>query len=357
MSDIFISYASEDRDAARQLAKALETHGWSVWWDRTIPAGRTFVEVIDEAMTKARCVVVAWSATSIKKNWVLEEAQDGLDRGILVPVFIEQVTPPRGFRRIQAADLGDWDGSVQAPEFRHFVTDLTGILGPPPQVAADKTQDMPRKPAGDKRTEARQPSPTSRDAKTAPEDRGTPEASIAKLDEPAVQNKPPAKARKGRGIRLVVLVIVVVAVTLSVMVAVDRSTTDRAVPKTPRTTSRVAPPPVPKPPAPTSEPTTADSRAWLGVRIQDVAPEAATSMGLDKPRGGMVVEVVPDAAAASAGLRVGDVILEVNRQRIERSSDLARLVGNLQPGTTVVLLVRRETHSLFVTVTLAAKKK
>ena len=46
MADIFISYASEDRLRAEPLAKALEEQGWSVWWDRTIPPGETFDQVI-----------------------------------------------------------------------------------------------------------------------------------------------------------------------------------------------------------------------------------------------------------------------------------------------------------------------
>jgi len=362
MSDIFISYASEDRDTARQLAKALETHGWSVWWDRTIPAGRTFVEVIDEAMSKARCVVVAWSATSTKKNWVLEEAQDGLDRGILVPVFIEQVTPPRGFRRIQAADLSEWDGSVDAPAFRHFVNDLTGILGPPPQGAAGKTMETPREPTGDARKEARQPAPEAGAEISLPEERAIHrEAAPAKPEESGARSKPPGKVRKGRGIRLFFFVIVMVAVALSIMVVVERPKPDRVVSSAPRTPS-VAPaqapsPPVPRPPAPARDATTTESRAWLGVQTAEVTQEVATRMSLDRPRGAMVLRIVPETAAASAGLRVGDVILELNRQKIERQVDLARLISTLPPGTTVLLLIRRDKQFLFVTATLTAVKK
>jgi hypothetical protein len=46
MRDVFISYAKPDRDRAAELATALEAHGWSVWWDRKIPPGRTFDDVI-----------------------------------------------------------------------------------------------------------------------------------------------------------------------------------------------------------------------------------------------------------------------------------------------------------------------
>ena len=41
MGDIFISYAREDRNRIKPLAEALEKQGWSVFWDRTIPAGQT----------------------------------------------------------------------------------------------------------------------------------------------------------------------------------------------------------------------------------------------------------------------------------------------------------------------------
>jgi len=42
MADIFISYASEDRQRAGALAETLGARGWSVWWDREIPLGQSF---------------------------------------------------------------------------------------------------------------------------------------------------------------------------------------------------------------------------------------------------------------------------------------------------------------------------
>jgi hypothetical protein len=48
MADIFISYASPDRETARTLAERLGELGHSVWWDRTIPPGRQFDDVIQE---------------------------------------------------------------------------------------------------------------------------------------------------------------------------------------------------------------------------------------------------------------------------------------------------------------------
>jgi formylglycine-generating enzyme required for sulfatase activity len=133
MSDIFISYASEDRPRARTIAQALETEGWSVWWDRNIPAGKRFAQVIQEEIGKARCVVVLWSGISVTKDWVIEEASEGKKRQILVPVLVERVDLPWGFRLVQAADLSDWRGEPAHAMFRQLCQDISGLLGPAPK--------------------------------------------------------------------------------------------------------------------------------------------------------------------------------------------------------------------------------
>jgi len=133
MADIFISYAREDRARAQQLAQAVDAQGWSVWWDVVIPAGRTFDEVIDEAIEAAKCVIVLWSHTSVNSRYVRGEAHDADEHGILVPVLIEDnVRIPRAFRAIQAANLVGWDGTTTARSFLTFVDDIARLLGPPP---------------------------------------------------------------------------------------------------------------------------------------------------------------------------------------------------------------------------------
>ena len=133
MADIFLSYAKEDRDVARQIATLLGNAGWVVWWDRRIPAGRTWRSVLEEALQEMRCMVVLWSAHSIESDWVRDEADEARVRKKLVPVLIEAVNPPVGFRNIQAADLSDWDGSSNAPGVQQLLGDLESLIGKPVQ--------------------------------------------------------------------------------------------------------------------------------------------------------------------------------------------------------------------------------
>ena len=135
MSDIFISYAREDRARVASLAEALEGRGWSVWWDPHIPTGMRFDDVIEQALADARCIIVVWSASSIKSGYVRAEAGEGAERGILFPVMIEEVRPPLAFRQFQTAHLIDWSNEPHHPEFAKLVRDITVVLCPPPAPA------------------------------------------------------------------------------------------------------------------------------------------------------------------------------------------------------------------------------
>ena len=137
MSDIFISYASEERDRVLPLVNALEKTGWSVFWDRTIPAGKTWRQVIGSEIRACRSVLVVWTENSITSEWVLEEAETGKRRGILIPVLLDNVEPPFGFGNIQAANLAAWNGDTSSRAFTHLIADTATILGPAPTAAKE----------------------------------------------------------------------------------------------------------------------------------------------------------------------------------------------------------------------------
>lgn len=125
--DIFISYASADRSFAQSLAKALQDDGWSVWWDRVIPPGKSFDAVIEEALDAAKCVIVLWSKSSVASDWVKVEAAEAARRHILIPAIIDSTTIPLEFRRIQAASLVDWTGSADHLGFQSLVTSIAEL--------------------------------------------------------------------------------------------------------------------------------------------------------------------------------------------------------------------------------------
>ena len=137
MADVFISYASEDRERAGKLASALTAQGWSLWWDRKIIAGQAFDIVIERELESAKSVVVLWSKHSVGSEWVKNEASAAAERGTLVPALIDEVKLPLEFRRKQTADLTGWQGEphhagLQA--LREGIAALIGSEAPHPRV-------------------------------------------------------------------------------------------------------------------------------------------------------------------------------------------------------------------------------
>jgi hypothetical protein len=112
LADIFLSYASEDRETARLVAQVLEGQSWTVWWDRKIPAGVAFDEVIESEIGEAKSVVVLWSRNSAKSEWVKNEAASAVEQDKLIPVQIDDGKLPLEFRRRQTLSLSGWSGDA-----------------------------------------------------------------------------------------------------------------------------------------------------------------------------------------------------------------------------------------------------
>jgi hypothetical protein len=147
VAEIFISYARVDRERAQALAGALGREGWSVWWDRDIPPGRTFDDVIEEALAEARCVIVLWTRESIRSEWVKAEASEAARRRILVPVLADQVRPPLEFRRIQSASLIDWVSLGSNPDWSQLCQAVGGLVGQPAAQTAAHARAATSRPA------------------------------------------------------------------------------------------------------------------------------------------------------------------------------------------------------------------
>lgn len=125
MSRIFLSYARDDVDAAKQLAEGISQAGHDVWWDRHLHAGSRFTDEIERALKDAEAVVVLWSEASVGSAWVQDEAAEGRDSGRLVPVAIGSAKPPLGFRQFHTITLGGWNGHGR-PEVLNELLDAIG---------------------------------------------------------------------------------------------------------------------------------------------------------------------------------------------------------------------------------------
>lgn len=130
MSDIFFSYSSLDRERARIIAELLKKQGWSVWWDREIPIGERFEDVIERELDAAKCEIVLWSKDSVISKWVKTEASEGEARNILVPILLDDVKIPLAFRQIQTANLVDWDWKSPHQEFQRLLESVMKIVPP-----------------------------------------------------------------------------------------------------------------------------------------------------------------------------------------------------------------------------------
>ncbi len=76
-------------------------------------------------------------------------------------------------------------------------------------------------------------------------------------------------------------------------------------------------------------------RGWLGVYVQKLTPELATSLGLDEEEGALVSDVTPGSPAEKAGIKRGDVIIEYDGRKIDDINDLTTLAAVTSPGTEV----------------------
>ncbi|RYF92078.1 MAG: Do family serine endopeptidase [Caulobacteraceae bacterium] len=95
---------------------------------------------------------------------------------------------------------------------------------------------------------------------------------------------------------------------------------------------------------------TAVVRPWLGARVQAVTSNVAGSLGLEAPRGVLVADVWPGAAAERGGLRQGDVILTIGGEPVNDEGAVTYYFGNLKMGQTAALKVLRDGREQSLTV-------
>ena len=99
------------------------------------------------------------------------------------------------------------------------------------------------------------------------------------------------------------------------------------------------------------------NHGYIGIGISDVTPEEAKFFHVNNATGAVVTQVEPNSPGAKAGLKVGDVITELNGKAVSDAGELQVQVGEKQPGTTLHLKALRDGNPVEVSVTLAAMGK
>ena len=95
-------------------------------------------------------------------------------------------------------------------------------------------------------------------------------------------------------------------------------------------------------------------RALLGIRMLDITQQVKDQLSLESMEGVYVGEVISGSAADKAGMKAGDVIVQVDGRPINASSQLQEQIGRKNPGDQIIILVRRGHRSVSLQVTLTA---
>jgi TIR domain/PDZ domain len=310
MNEIFISYASKDRERARMIAAALGGHGWDVWWDREIPLGKAFDEIIENAIAEAKCVIVLWSAASAASEWVRNEASEGKRRGILVPVFIEQIEAPLAFRSLNGADLSAWSGNGGDAEFVRLIERVRELLG----------QERNESFAGGAQASRVQQTPTYKETQTKWGLKPWVLVSLAigvvgagiggyllKGGQPEPQPKEP------------------ITVPTKSEPGVDTTDMEKRIHDLVGTFGGAIP-------------ATSLAKGFhvpdLGMRIAFLTPEQSASTLGAMAAGAVVMEVESGRPMAKAGIHVGDVVVSISGKKIGSEDDLRQAIFKIGPGKT-----------------------
>ena len=365
MADVFISYASPDRERARLLADGLEQQGLSVWWDREIQPGRPFDDAIEEALNSALCVIVLWSHASVKSGWVKAEAGEAAEKRVLVPALIDRTRIPLRFRQFQAADLAAWNGATNDPEFCKLLASVGRLLGRPVRVAGQPLQ-MPPETGSQRQFAARwrlavaafailvvaavilasvwNPQVDVPSVVGQPLNQAMASIAAAKLTTGNVTHEPSAGSALGTVLRQEPVAGATAtrgsAVALVVVVAAPPSSS-RAAAATEQKSDPVAI---------LANPTSLGGLgmvmfevAELGLQVMFAGDESSVAALLSGAKGpGGVVMRVSSGPVQKAGLRAGDVITKIAGAPIAAENDLRVALRKIGPGITSFTIRRGE---------------
>jgi serine protease Do len=88
----------------------------------------------------------------------------------------------------------------------------------------------------------------------------------------------------------------------------------------------------------------------IGITVQELTPKLAESLGIEEVQGLIVSDINPGSAAAEAGILRGDIILEINREKVESIVQYRNALVAAQEKKSILLLIKRDQHTRFVVI-------
>ena len=134
---MFLSYARPDAASAERIARELGKAGWSVWYDRELPAHRAYADVIASELEIASAVLVLWSQAAVGSEWVRSEANRARELHKLVQARLDGARLPMPFDQIQCADLCGWRGARGRSGWSQVRKSIGSLVGGEHHVNSD----------------------------------------------------------------------------------------------------------------------------------------------------------------------------------------------------------------------------
>lgn len=98
-------------------------------------------------------------------------------------------------------------------------------------------------------------------------------------------------------------------------------------------------------------------RGSLGVGIQDITPDLATSFGLTTSKGAVITLIAPNSPALKAGLKVGDIITMINNDEVKNANDVVNDISFLRVGSSATIYILRDNKPMKATAIIWDPKK
>jgi serine protease DegQ len=99
------------------------------------------------------------------------------------------------------------------------------------------------------------------------------------------------------------------------------------------------------------------TRGWIGIEAQDITPELAESFRLKYTHGSLIAGVLRGSPAERAGLRPGDILLEIDGREVRDSSSMLNLITGLKPQKKVELKIARDEKEVAIPIVIGKRPK